>query len=151
MPHASPLPGLTREPNVVPMIDVLLVLLVIFMIAQSQARRAFDLQLPQDDDRRSQSPSVVLSVDPGPHYVLNGTLIARGMLTGELRRVFQDRHEKILFVRGAPSVRYQDVVSAFDAARGAGVRVTGVVPHVRRGTVAPLARRAHTPHTRPVR
>jgi biopolymer transport protein ExbD len=127
MPHPA-LPGLTREPNVVPMIDVLLVLLVIFMIAQAPARKALDLQLPQDAGRASPSPSLVLSVEAGPRYVLNGAPVARERLAAELQRVFQGRPEKILFVRGAPAVRYQDVVSAFDAARGAGVRVTGVVP-----------------------
>ena len=38
--------GLTNEPNVVPMIDILLVLLIIFMIMQPMMRRAIDLQLP---------------------------------------------------------------------------------------------------------
>ena len=122
------LPGLTREPNVVPMIDVLLVLLVIFMIAQVPARKALALQLPQDAESTSSSPSVVLSVETGPRYSINGTPIAHERLTSELREIFRDRPTKILFVRGAPAVRYQDVVAAFDAARGAGVRVTGVVP-----------------------
>lgn len=122
------LPGLTREPNVVPMIDVLLVLLVIFMIAQVPARKALDLQLLQDAGGAAPSPSLVLSVEAGPRYVLNGAPIAREGLAGELQRLFENRPEKILFVHGAPAVRYQDVISAFDAARGAGVRVTGVVP-----------------------
>lgn len=128
MPRNAPHSGLSSEPNVVPMIDVLLVLLIIFMIAHSQTRKAFDLQLPQEASHQSPSASIVLSVDPGPRYVLNGAPIARVRLSAELRQTFQDRPEKILFVRGAPSVRYQDVVLAFDAARGAGVRVTGLVP-----------------------
>jgi biopolymer transport protein ExbD len=127
MRHA-PLPRLTREPNVVPMIDVLLVLLIIFMIAQTPARKALELQLPQDAVRASPSPSLVLSVEAGPRYLLNGIPLARGELAAELRRALQGRPEKTLFVRGAPTVRYQDVVSAFDAARGAGVHVMGVVP-----------------------
>lgn len=131
-PTARPLPQLTGEPNVVPMIDVLLVLLIMFMIAQSATRRAFDLQLPQDTGSTSSAPSIVLSVEPGPHYVLNGSSIAREALPSHLRAVFQDRPTKVLFVRGAPTVRYQDVVSAYDAARGAGVKVTGVAPYAPR-------------------
>ncbi|MCC6929420.1 MAG: biopolymer transporter ExbD [Gemmatimonadaceae bacterium] len=122
------IPGLTREPNVVPMIDVLLVLLVIFMIAQVAVRKEFPLQLPQDEGTSASEPSLVLSVEAGPRYVLNGIDIAPGELTARLQQVVRDRPRKILFVRGAPTVRYQDVVTAFDAARGAGVHVTGVVP-----------------------
>lgn len=124
------LPQLAGEPNVVPMIDVLLVLLIIFMIAQSATRRAFDLQLPQDTGSTSSAPSIVLSVEPGPRYVLNGGSIAREALASHLRAVFQNRPTKVLFVRGAPTLRYQDVIAAYDAARGAGVKVTGVAPYV---------------------
>ncbi len=127
-PAPRALPQLAGEPNVVPMIDVLLVLLIIFMMAQGATRRAFDLQLPQDSESTSSAPSIVLSVDPGPRYVLNGAEIPRGALSARLRDVFADRATKVLFVRGASTVRYQDVVAAFDAARGAGVRVTGIVP-----------------------
>lgn len=126
MSAASPL-RLTREPNVVPMIDVLLVLLIIFMITTVIERRTLDLQLPEESAQSSAVPSIVLSVEPGPSYTLNGTAIAAPSLPGELQRVFRDRPEKVLFVKGAPAVRYQDVVNAFDVARGAGVRVTGVV------------------------
>lgn len=119
---------LTREPNVVPMIDVLLVLLIIFMIAQVPVRKEFPLQLPQDEGTSASEPSLVLSVEAGPRYVLNGVSIAQGDLTARLQHVFRNRPRKVLFVRGAPTVRYQVVVTAFDAARGAGVHVTGVVP-----------------------
>ncbi len=128
---AAPLSQLTREPNVVPMIDVLLVLLIIFMLSAVTQRRAFDVQLPPETSSQSSGPSIVLTVDPGPRYAVNGAPIAAPSLQDELTRVFRDRPEKILFVRGAPTVRYQDVVHAFDVARGAGVRVTGIVPHRR--------------------
>lgn len=118
---------LTRDPNVVPMIDVLLVLLIIFMITTVIERRTLDLQLPQPSVESSSAASIVLSVDPGPRYVLNGSPIEAPHLPAELQRVFRDRPEKVLFVKGAAAVRYQDVMRAFDIARGAGVRVTGVV------------------------
>ena len=72
----APLPRLTREPNVVPMIDVLLVLLIIFMIASASQRRALDLQLPQQSSGGASGPSLVLTVHPGPPYALNGAVIA---------------------------------------------------------------------------
>ncbi len=86
------------------------------------------MQLPPERSSESPLPSIVLSVDPGSRYTINGVLVEAAQLHSELTRVFRDRPEKILFVRGAPTVRYQDVVHAFDVARGAGVRVTGIVP-----------------------
>lgn len=127
MAHSA-LPRLNREPNVVPMIDVLLVLLIIFMIAQDPVRKAFDLQLPDESRGEDGAPPIVLSVEAGPRYTLNGSAISAAALTETLRGVFQDRPTKILFVKGAPNARYHEVVAAFDAARGAGIRVTGIVP-----------------------
>jgi biopolymer transport protein ExbD len=130
-----PVRSLNREPNVVPMIDVLLVLLIIFMLAVEVQRRAVDIQLPQPATSPGDVPSIVLSVDPGPTYTLNGVRILPQSLGAELARVFQNR-PKVILVRGAPTVRYQDVITAFDVARGAGVRVTGIVPaSVERRTV----------------
>ena len=124
----APLPRLTREPNVVPMIDVLLVLLIIFMIASASQRRALDLQLPQQSSGGASGPSIVLTVDPGPRYALNGTVIDASRLGAELTRAFRDRPEKILFIDGARTVAYQDVFWIYGAVRDAGIRVTAIVP-----------------------
>jgi biopolymer transport protein TolR len=121
------LPSLNRDPNVVPMIDLLLVLLIIFMLYAIQQRMALDLQLPQEVAGEGVGPSIVLDVLPGPRYALNRTAVAPEALAAELTRVFAGRPEKVLFVRGDRTVRYQDIVHAFDIARGAGVPVTGVV------------------------
>jgi biopolymer transport protein ExbD len=121
---------MVTEPNVVPMIDVLLVLLIIFMLATAEmVRRAFELQLPQPaQGTASGTPPLVLSVAPGPEYVVNGQRLAPDRLESELRTIFTGRNERILFVKGDRAMRYQDIVRAFDAARGAGVKVTAIVP-----------------------
>lgn len=126
MNHALPA-GLTREPNVVPMIDILLVLLIIFMMATAHQRLAFDLQLPQDAVGGEAAPPIVLEVRPGPVFALNGADVPSHELARQIATVYDGRPSKVLFVRGDPAVRYQDVISAMDVARGAGVRVTGVV------------------------
>ncbi len=123
-PHAQ---GLNRDPNVVPMIDLLLVLLIIFMLHALQQRMALPLQLPEEAATGAPGPAIVLEVHPGPTYSLNSTPVPIEQLGAELTRVYRDRPEKVLFVRGARTVRYQDVVQAFDVARGAGVQATGVL------------------------
>ena len=66
---------LTNEPNVTPMIDVLLVLLIIFMMVIPLSRRAIDLQLPDPNpaqvSSQQQSNHIVLEVMPNEQYAIN--------------------------------------------------------------------------------
>jgi biopolymer transport protein ExbD len=111
------------------MIDVLLVLLIIFMLSVVVLqRRVFELQLPEQGQGESGAPQMVLSVLQGPRYTLNGRDLPASNLEGSLRQAFSERKERILFVKGDRSLSYQAVVRAFDAARGAGIAVTAIVP-----------------------
>lgn len=118
--------GVVRDPNVVPMIDVLLVLLIIFMIATPFVRSWLDMQLPQEAEGVGAAP-IVLTIAPGPRYTLNGRELTATSLGDEIERTFRGRPQKVLFVKGEPKVRYGEVVHAFDVARGAGVSVSGVI------------------------
>lgn len=119
--------GLTRDPNVVPMIDILLVLLIIFMLANALSRQTVDLQLPEQHAGAPAAPPIVLEIRPGPTFTLNGDAFAAHDLHARIAHVYQGRPEKIMFVRGDPKVRYQDIIAAIDVARGAGVRVQGAM------------------------
>jgi biopolymer transport protein TolR len=125
--------GLTNEPNVVPMIDVLLVLLIIFMAAVPTMRKAIDLQLPdptpQTATANTESNQIVLEVYPDQRYSIN-TEEVRGSdnLGRRLKAIYDPRPEKIIFVKGDPKVIYNDVIHAMDIARGSGVKVIGVPP-----------------------
>ena len=131
--------GLTNEPNVTPMIDVLLVLLIIFMAAVPSMRKAIDVQLPDPTPQQgpaSQSNQIVLEVGPNDAYAINKQVVTKSELPAELKRIYEGRPDKIIFVKGDPAVKYQDVIWAMDVARGAGVKVIGVPPG---GSAAPAA------------
>ena len=124
--------GLTNDINVTPMIDVLLVLLIIFMMAIPMMRKAIDLQLPDPTPVNTPSgppPSqIVLQVLPGGVLKINSEEVTQANLAARLKEIYDPRPDKIIFVKGDPTVKYQDVVMAMDAARGAGVKVIGIPP-----------------------
>ena len=124
--------GLTNEPNVTPMIDVLLVLLIIFMLVVPMSRQAIDLQLPDPNDQQTSATpppdQIVLEVFPGNRYAVNKEPLTRATLANRLKDIYTGRPEKIIFVKGDPKVKYSDVIYAMDVARGAGVKVIGVSP-----------------------
>ncbi len=123
--------GLQNEPNVVPMIDILLVLLIIFMLVIPMSRKAIDLQLP-DPTETAQSenppPQIVLEVMPGDRFLVNKEALTRQTLPARLKEIYDGRPEKIIFVKGDPKVKYSDVIFAMDVSRGAGVKVIGMSP-----------------------
>ena len=124
--------ALQNEINVTPMIDVLLVLLIIFMVLVPISRKAIDLQLPDPNPAQVSSPQmsnqIVLEVMPGEQYAINKRAVARANLYNELKTVYEGRPDKILFIKGDPTVKYQEIIWAMDQARGAGVLVIGAAP-----------------------
>jgi biopolymer transport protein TolR len=124
--------GLTNEPNVTPMIDVLLVLLIIFMLIIPMSRKAIDVQVPDptpNKEKNNTKPDqIVLEVLPGPTYQINKAPVDKAGLFQRLKDIYDPRPEKIMFFKGDPEVTYQDVIFAMDQARGAGVKVIAAVP-----------------------
>ena len=123
---------LNSDPNVVPMIDIMLVLLIIFMMMQPLMRKAIDLQLP--DPQPAQAPpsqasnQIVLEVLPDGQYAINKEPVTKERLASRLKEIYDPRPDKIIFIKGDPTVKYQDVIWTMDVARGAGVKVIGVPP-----------------------
>jgi biopolymer transport protein TolR len=124
--------SLNNEPNVVPMIDIMLVLLIIFMIMQPMMRKAVDLQLPdpnpQVSTQNQATDQIVLEVLADGSFAVNKEPLSKDNLSTRLTEIYANRPDKILFIKGDPSVIYQDVIYAMDVSRGAGVKVIGIPP-----------------------
>jgi biopolymer transport protein ExbD len=125
--------GLTNDINVTPMIDVLLVLLIIFMMVVPMARKTIDIQLPDPNPAvapaNAVSQQIVLEVLPNGVFAVNKQPpFNKDNLVKQLKEIYDNRPEKIIFIKGDPKVKYEDVIFAMDMARQAGVKVIGVPP-----------------------
>jgi biopolymer transport protein TolR len=121
----------SSEPNVVPMIDILLVLLIIFMITQPLSRMAMDVQVPPPEPPTvSKTPpsQIVLELTDDGGYAINGQPVPKDQLDTQIHAIYDQRPAKLLFLTAGPNRLYQDVIEAMDVARGAGVQIIGFTP-----------------------
>jgi biopolymer transport protein TolR len=119
------------EPNVVPMIDIMLVLLIIFMIVTPLIAAGFKATLPKGknlDPRPEGDNEIVLGIDQSGNYFLNGRPLPGGTLEDQLRSLFASRTEdKILYFKADNQLKYAKVQEAVETARKAGVRVMAAI------------------------
>jgi biopolymer transport protein ExbD len=128
--------GAIAEMNVVPLIDILLVLLIIFMVITPLTPKGLDTLVPQPNPNAQQNvelenKTVVVQV------LMNGRICCSLKINQEdttwdglgkrLEDIFKDRADKIAFVKGDGDVLFQEVARAIDVMRGAGIDKVGLI------------------------
>ena len=118
------------EINVVPYIDVMLVLLVIFMITTPLLSQGVKVDLPQAEAKPVESPeleTLVVTVDRDGKFYLDDKLIEKGPLQKKVNAILAQRPQTPVLIRGYRQVPYGTVVSAMVLLQQSGAKSVGLI------------------------
>jgi biopolymer transport protein TolR len=124
--------GPVSEPNIVPLIDVLLVLIIIFMVITPRTPTGLATIVPQPPppNQKQTEPdnrTIVVQVMPGGKLKINQDDSNWNDLGPRLFDIFKERADKIAFVKGDDDVEFAQVARAIDIMRGSGIDHVGLI------------------------
>ena len=124
--------GEMSEPNIVPFIDVLLVLIIIFMVITPLTPKGLEALIPQpappgQQPSASDQRTVVIVVNRDGSMSINAEPTDMTRLGPRLEEIFKTRAERVVFVKGDPDLEFQQVAQVIDAAKGAGIDKVGLM------------------------
>jgi biopolymer transport protein TolR len=119
-------------PNVIPMADIMLVLLIIMMVVTPMLQHGVTVEMAQVKNwenmpNADKDDAVIVAVSRDGHYYLGNDEISLDQITTQVKDKISNRLDKTVFVRSDARAKYGDVVKVVDAVRDAGVDNLGLL------------------------
>jgi biopolymer transport protein ExbD len=120
------------QPNVIPMADIMLVLLIIFMVVTPMLQKGQSVDLavvknPRDMPDAEKDDAIIVAVTRSGDLFLGTTKISKEDLAGQIKDKIANRLDKTVFVKSDGRAKYGIVVAAVDEIRSAGVDTLGLL------------------------
>jgi biopolymer transport protein ExbD len=125
-------PPMMATPNVIPMADIMLVLLIIFMVITPLLTKGAPVDMARAENvdkmpNADKDDAVIVAVTRDSRFFLGRNEIGLDNITDEVKDMIQDRLDKTCYVRSDSRAKYGDVVKAIDKIRAAGVENLGLL------------------------
>jgi biopolymer transport protein TolR len=125
-------PPIMAEPNVIPMADIMLVLLIIFMVVTPMLQHGFTVDMakvenPEEMQAADRDDAILIAVTRDGRYFLGTTQVSLDDITGKVKDLLSNRLDKTVFVKSDARAKYGTVVKAVDEVRSAGVDNLGLL------------------------
>jgi biopolymer transport protein ExbD/biopolymer transport protein TolR len=125
-------PAVMAAPNVIPMADIMLVLLIIFMVITPMLQKGLTVDMAKAENAEKmpgadKDDAVIIGVTRDGHTYLGNRQIGLDEVTNDVKDLLTDRLDKTVYVRSDSRAKYGDVVKAVDEVRAAGVENLGLL------------------------
>src|ERR1700693_5769124 len=126
------------SPNVIPMADIMLVLLIIFMVVTPMLKKNMPGDMARTDSARDmqdadKDDAIVVAITRDGAIYLGHTATSKDDLTGQIKDRISNRLDKTVYVKSDARAKYGDVVAVVDEIRSAGVDQLGLVTEKNKG------------------
>ncbi|MGC2769383.1 MAG: biopolymer transporter ExbD [Candidatus Acidiferrum sp.] len=137
-------------PNVIPMADIMLVLLIIFMVVTPMLQKTHQVDLasvndPRDMKDADKDDAIVVAVTRDGSLFLGNSKIKKEEITGQIKDQLANKLDKTVYVKSDARAKYGDVVAVVDEIRSAGVDSLGLLTEKTKALAGPSAPPTNTP------